>query len=52
MRPNYWTIDEKAGCYRGSFPMPWLSENFFMANEDEFHQAAGGINVTKSSVKG
>ncbi len=53
--------------YRGSFPMPWLSEGYFMAREDEFYQEAlkkgstsidelvkwgqGGGNVTKSFGK-
>lgn len=50
--------------YRGSFPMPWLSEGYFMAKEDELYQEAlnkgsasadevskfgsGGGNVVKS----
>jgi 4-hydroxyphenylacetate decarboxylase large subunit len=54
----------KARYYRGSFPMPWESEGYFMAKEDELYQAAlqkgsasadevskfgaGGGNVTKS----
>jgi len=57
----------KTHYYRGSFPMPWLSEGYFMAREDEFYQAAlakgstsidelvkwgqGGGNVTKSFGK-
>jgi len=57
----------KAAYWRGSFPMPWLSEGFFMAKEDEFYQEAlkrggasadehskfgqGGGNVTKSFGK-
>lgn len=54
----------KAHYYRGSFPMPWLSESFYVAKEDELYQEAlkrgsasagelskfgsGGGNVTKS----
>ena len=57
----------KASYFRGSFPMPWLSEGFYMAHEDEFYQEAlkrgsasvdehskfgqGGGNVTKSFGK-
>jgi hypothetical protein len=26
--------------YRGSFPMPWLSEGYYMAREDDLYQAA------------
>jgi len=55
---------QKTNSYRGSYPMPWLSESFFVAREDELSQAAakrssassdevsefgtGGGNVTKS----
>lgn len=62
--PGEKLIGSKAAFYRGSFPMPWLSEGFFMAKEDELYQAAlskggasadevskfgsGGGNVTKS----
>ena len=54
----------KAHYYRGSFPMPWLSEAYYMAKEDELYKAAlakgsssvdglskfgsGGGNVTES----
>ncbi|MBN1946015.1 MAG: 4-hydroxyphenylacetate decarboxylase large subunit [Bradymonadales bacterium] len=57
----------KAHYYRGSFPMPWLSEAYYMAKEDELYQAAlakgatsadqvsrfgsGGGNVTASFGK-
>jgi 4-hydroxyphenylacetate decarboxylase large subunit len=57
----------KTNYYRGSFPMPWLSEGFYMAKEDEFYQEAlergatsvdehskfgsGGGNVTESFGK-
>jgi 4-hydroxyphenylacetate decarboxylase large subunit len=55
----------KASFLRGSYPMPWLSEAFFMAAEDKLYMEAqesgkltadtfttmgkGGGNVTKSS---
>jgi 4-hydroxyphenylacetate decarboxylase large subunit len=54
----------KAAFLRGSFPMPWLSEGYYMAREDELYQDAlkrgstavdehskfgtGGGNVVKS----
>jgi len=54
----------KANYLRGSYPMPWLSEAFFLAKEDELYKEAqkagkvsadevttmgqGGGNVTKS----
>ena len=57
----------KAAFFRGSFPMPWLSEGYYMAKEDEFYQEAlergatsvdehskfgqGGGNVVKSFGK-
>jgi len=62
--PGELLVMGKANYYRGSFPMPWLSEGFFMAKEDELYQAAlssgrassdelskfgqGGGNVTKN----
>lgn len=62
--PGELLVMSKSNYYRGSFPMPWLSEGFFMAKEDELYQAAlssgrassdelskfgtGGGNVTKS----
>ena len=45
----------KASFYRGSFPMPWLSEGFFMAKEDELYQAAlakGGASADEVSKFG
>ncbi|HTX87345.1 MAG TPA: 4-hydroxyphenylacetate decarboxylase large subunit [Bacteroidales bacterium] len=55
----------KAAYLRGSYPMPWLSESFFMASEDQLYREAleagkvsadqfttvgkGGGNVTKSA---
>jgi 4-hydroxyphenylacetate decarboxylase large subunit len=54
----------KAGYLRGSFPLPWLSEAFFLSKEDDLYKEAqkagkasadevttmgqGGGNVTKS----
>jgi 4-hydroxyphenylacetate decarboxylase large subunit len=62
--PGELIVMGKAQYYRGSFPMPWLSEGFYMAKEDELYKAAlekgsssadalssigsGGGNVTKS----
>ena len=65
--PGELLVMRKAYYFRGSFPMPWLSEGFYMAHEDEFYQEAlkrgsasvdehskfgqGGGNVTKSFGK-
>ncbi|MBE3121272.1 MAG: 4-hydroxyphenylacetate decarboxylase large subunit [Thermoplasmata archaeon] len=65
--PGELLVMRKASYFRGSFPMPWLSEGFYMAHEDEFYQEAlkrgsasvdehskfgqGGGNVTKSFGK-
>ncbi|PAB57850.1 4-hydroxyphenylacetate decarboxylase large subunit [Anaeromicrobium sediminis] len=62
--PGEKLVMQKASFYRGSFPMPWLSEGFFVAKEDELYQDAlergstsadelskfgtGGGNVTES----
>ncbi|MBN2543298.1 4-hydroxyphenylacetate decarboxylase large subunit [bacterium] len=62
--PGELIVMGKANYYRGSFPMPWLSEGYYMAKEDELYQAAlergstssdevsefgsGGGNVTKN----
>ena len=62
--PGELLVMGKAHYYRGSFPMPWLSEGYYMAKEDELYQAAldkgsasadevsqfgaGGGNVTRS----
>jgi len=62
--PGELIVMGKAHYYRGSFPMPWLSEGYYMAKEDELYQAAldkgsssadevsefgaGGGNVVKS----
>lgn len=62
--PGELIVMGRANYYRGSFPMPWLSEGYYMAKEDELHKVAmatggasadelskfgtGGGNVTKS----
>ncbi|QXM06896.1 4-hydroxyphenylacetate decarboxylase large subunit [Crassaminicella indica] len=62
--PGEKLVMQKASYYRGSFPMPWLSEGFFVAKEDELYKEAlergsasagelskfgtGGGNVTES----
>ncbi len=62
--PGELLVMGKAPYLRGSYPMPWLSEAFFMAQEGELYQAAldagkvsadqvttmgqGGGNVTES----
>ena len=62
--PGELLVMNKANYLRGSYPMPWLSEAFFLAKEDEMYQEAldagkvssdevttmgqGGGNVTKS----
>ncbi|MFC2036662.1 4-hydroxyphenylacetate decarboxylase large subunit [Chloroflexota bacterium] len=38
--PGELIVMGKAQYYRGSFPMPWLSEGYYMAREDELYQAA------------
>ena len=65
--PGELLVMGKAQYMRGSYPMPWLSEAFFMAKEDEIYKEAmeagrtsadevttmgqGGGNVTKSIGK-
>lgn len=62
--PGELLVMHKAAFFRGSFPMPWLSEGYYMAKEDELYREAlqrgsasvdehsqfghGGGNVTKS----
>ncbi len=62
--PGELLVMGKAHYYRGSFPMPWLSEAYYMAKGDELYKAAlakgsssadelsrfgsGGGNVTES----
>ncbi|MCX6244091.1 MAG: 4-hydroxyphenylacetate decarboxylase large subunit [Bacteroidetes bacterium] len=63
--PGELLVMGKAHYLRGSYPMPWLSEAYFMAQEDEMYKEAleagkisadkvttmgqGGGNVTKST---
>ena len=63
--PGELLVTGKAAYYRGSYPMPWLSETFFLASEDSMYQDAldsgrltadtvttmgkGGGNVTNSA---
>ncbi|MCK9281761.1 MAG: 4-hydroxyphenylacetate decarboxylase large subunit, partial [Melioribacteraceae bacterium] len=65
--PGELLVMRKASYFRGSFPMPWLSEGFYMAHEDDFYKEAlkrgsasvdehskfgsGGGNVTQSFGK-
>lgn len=65
--PGELIVMQKSFYYRGSFPMPWLSEGYYMAKENEFYKEAlnrgstsadehskfgiGGGNVTKSFGK-
>jgi len=65
--PGELLVTHKTAFFRGSFPMPWLSEGYYMAKEDELYQEAlkhgsasadelsefgqGGGNVTKSFGK-
>jgi 4-hydroxyphenylacetate decarboxylase large subunit len=65
--PGELLVMHKAPFFRGSFPMPWLSEGYYMAREDELYQDAlkrgsasadehskfgtGGGNVTQSFGK-
>ena len=62
--PGELLVMGKTHYYRGSFPMPWLSEGYYMAKEDELYRTAlakgsssvdelskfgtGGGNVTES----
>lgn len=61
--PHESLVMHKTANFRGSFPMPWLSEGFYMANEEAFkaqvnnagaaadehsQMGQGGGNVTKS----
>ena len=38
--PEERLVGGKTIYYRGSFPMPWLSEGYFMAVQDQLYQAA------------
>jgi len=53
--PGELLVMRKAPYFRGSFPMPWLSEGFYMAKEDEFYQEAlkrGSASVDEHSKFG
>jgi len=62
LTPTIWPgellVMGKTRYYRGSFPLPWLSEGYFMAREDELYQSAlakGGASadeVTKWGAGG
>lgn len=62
--PGEKLVMQKTAYYRGSFPMPWLSESFFLAKANELtarpdtgsdsagklsHFGGGGGNVTQSA---
>lgn len=38
--PGELLVMRKTHHYRESFPMPWLSEGYYMATEDELHREA------------
>jgi 4-hydroxyphenylacetate decarboxylase large subunit len=38
--PGELLVTHKTAFFRGSFPMPWLSEGYYMAKEDELYQDA------------
>ena len=53
--PGELLVMHKASYFRGSFPMPWLSEGFYMAHEGEFYQEAlkrGSASVDEHSKFG
>lgn len=53
--PGELIVMGKASYYRGSFPMPWLSESYYMAREDEFYRAAvetGALSADQLSAFG
>jgi 4-hydroxyphenylacetate decarboxylase large subunit len=53
--PEELIVMGRAAYYRGSFPMPWLSEGFYMAKEDEFYKEAlarGSTSVDEHSQFG
>lgn len=53
--PGELLVAQKAVNYRGSFPMPWLSEGYYMAKEDEFYREAlkrGGTSADEHSKLG
>lgn len=53
--PGEKLVMAKASYYRGSFPMPWLSNTFFVAKGDELYKAAlerGGASAGEESKFG
>ena len=53
--PGEKLVMHKAHFFRGSFPMPWLSEGFYVAKEDELYQDAlkrGSTSVDEHSKFG
>jgi len=53
--PGELIVMGKTHHYRGSFPMPWLSEGYYMAKGDELYQAAlekGSASADKVSKFG
>lgn len=53
--PGELLVMHKAPFFRGSFPMPWLSEGYYMAKEDELYQESlkrGSTSVDEHSKFG
>jgi 4-hydroxyphenylacetate decarboxylase large subunit len=53
--PGELLVMGRAHYYRGSYPMPWLSEGYYMAKEDELNKAAmahGGASADLLSKYG
>ena len=53
--PGELIVMGRAHYYRGSYPMPWLSEGYYMAKEDELNKAAmahGGASADNLSKYG
>jgi 4-hydroxyphenylacetate decarboxylase large subunit len=53
--PGELIVMGRAHYYRGSYPMPWLSEGYYMDKEDELHKAAmatGGASADELSKFG
>jgi 4-hydroxyphenylacetate decarboxylase large subunit len=53
--PGELLVMGRAHYYRGSYPMPWLSEGYYMAKESELHKAAmatGGASADELSKYG
>ena len=51
--PGELLVMGKTHYYRGSFPMPWLSEGYYMAKENELYKAAlaKGSSTDKHKMK-